>query len=73
MDGGSFVLRYVRPHGRTDVNYQVLSSENLATWPLPALSDLSDGAVTALGEPRKAILPSNAPRKFVRIKVSLLP
>lgn len=73
IEGGSFIYRYTRPQGRSDVTYQVLASVDLASWPLPGPSDVNDGAVEALGEPRKVELSAGSPLKFVRIKVSLLP
>lgn len=73
VEGNSFIYRYNRPHGRSDLTYQILGSGNLSTWPLPGPSDVSDGPVTALGEPRKVTLPVGAPLKFVRLKVELQP
>ena len=73
MEGGSFVYRYSRPQGRTDLTYQVLASTDLASWPMPGPSDVNDGPVEALGEPRKVELPAGSPKKFVRIKISMLP
>jgi hypothetical protein len=70
---GAFVFRYKRPHGRTDLTYQALASEDLASWPEPGPSDVSDGPVTALGEPRKVVLPIETPLRFVRMKIELLP
>jgi hypothetical protein len=73
VEGGSFIYRYTRPPGRSDLGYQILGSADLSTWPLPALSDVNDGPVTALGEPRKVELPAASPLKFVRMKIGLLP
>jgi hypothetical protein len=72
-EGGSFIYRYIRPPGRTDLDYQVLGSADLSSWLLPALSDVNDGPVTALGEPRKVELLVGSPVKFVRMKIGLLP
>jgi hypothetical protein len=73
IEGGSFIFRYTRPHGRSDLTYQPLASSNLATWPMPGPADLSDGPVSALGEPRKVSIPAGAPAGFLKLKVSLLP
>ncbi len=73
IEGASFIFRYTRPHGRSDLSYQVLTSSNLATWPMPGPPDLSDGPVSALGEPRKVSIPVGAPAGFLKLKVSLLP
>lgn len=73
IEDGSFVYRYTRPQGRTDLSYQVLASADLASWPAPGPADLSDGPATALGEPRKVVLPLNSGLRFVKIKVTLAP
>jgi hypothetical protein len=73
FEGGSFIYRYIRPAGRSDLSYQILGSADLYSWPLPALSDVNDGPITALGEPRKVELPAGSPLKFVRMKVELQP
>jgi hypothetical protein len=73
MESRSFIYRYTRPPGRSDLSYEILGSADLASWPLPALSDVNDGPVTALGEPRKVELPAASPLKFVRMKIGLLP
>jgi hypothetical protein len=71
IEGGAFVFRYTRAHGRSDLTYQVLASADLASWPEPGPSVVSDGPVTALGEPRKVELPLNSDLKFVKIKITL--
>jgi hypothetical protein len=73
IESGSFIYRYTRPPGRSDLSYQILGSADLASWPLPALSDANDGPVTTLGEPRKVELPAGSPLRFVRMKIGLLP
>ncbi|MES2659820.1 MAG: metallophosphoesterase family protein [Verrucomicrobiota bacterium] len=73
IEGASFNYRYNRPHGRSDLTYQVLASANLSTWPLPGPADIADGPVTALGEPRRVTLPIGNPLKFVKLKVELQP
>lgn len=73
VEGGAFIYRYTRPPGRSDLSYEILGSADLASWPLPALSDMNDGPVSALGEPRKVELPAGSPLRFVRMKVGLLP
>lgn len=73
IEDGSFVFRYKRPHGRTDLTYQALASADLATWPMPGPSDVNDGTVTALGEPRKVELAASSLLKFVRLKIEMQP
>ncbi len=73
IEGGSFIYRYTKPHGRTDLTYQVLASADLSSWPLPGPSDVSDGPVSALGEPRKVELPVGEALRLVRLQVGLLP
>ena len=73
IESGSFIYRYTRPPGRSDLSYEILGSADLASWPLPALSDANDGPVTTLGEPRKVELPAGSPLRFVRMKIGLLP
>jgi hypothetical protein len=72
-EGSSLVFRYTRPHGRTDVIYKVSGSESLATWSSAGLVDAIDGPVSALGEPRKIVLPAGSTIRFLRLEVSLLP
>ena len=73
IEGGSFIYRYIRPHGRSDLSYQILGSADLSSWPLPALSDVNDGPVSSLGEPRKVELPASSLLRFVRMKIELPP
>jgi hypothetical protein len=73
VEGGAFIYRYTRPPGRSDLSYEILGSADLSSWPLPALSDVNDGPVTTLGEPRKVELPAGSPLRFVRMKIGLLP
>jgi hypothetical protein len=73
IEGNAFIYRYTRPHGRSDLSYHVLGSANLSSWPLPGPSDVSDGPVSALGEPRRVELPVGTSLKFVRLKVELAP
>jgi hypothetical protein len=73
IEEGSFVFRYMRPHGRDDLTYEVLASPDLSSWPVPGPSDASDGPATALGEPRKVELPIGAPMRFMRLEIELSP
>jgi hypothetical protein len=71
IENGFFTFRYTRPHGRSDLTYQALASDNLSSWPVPGPADVSDGPATALGEPRKVQLPLDSPAMFLRLKFSL--
>jgi hypothetical protein len=73
VEAGSFIYSYTRPPGRSDLSYEILGSENLSSWPLPGLSDVNDGPVTALGEPRRVELPAGSALRFVRMKIGLQP
>lgn len=71
IEEGVFVFRYTRPHGRTDLGYQVYCSCDLESWVYQGLSDVSDGPNTHFGEPRRVGLPMDSGIKFARLKIDL--
>lgn len=71
IEDNFFVFRYNRPHGRTDLTYQILGSSDLTSWTSSVIPDSNDGPITAFGEPRKMAIPMESSSKFLRLKIAL--
>lgn len=68
-NGGNLTLTYQKDTAKTDISYQVEASDSLTGW-LP----LSDELISTNGsvETRRAGVPMNAARKFLRLKITPL-
>jgi hypothetical protein len=69
FENGAFVFRFTRPQGRTDLDYGILASSDLIDWSLPSPAEVNDGPASAFGEPRKVIVPSGTPVRFLKLKI----
>lgn len=72
-DNGKLVFRYVRPLGRSDLNYRIEQSYGLDSWQPLVGGDVNDGALTAEGEPRRAEVVLDGTTRFLRLAVTLSP
>jgi hypothetical protein len=72
-EGDTWVYRYVRAAGRSDIDYSVLISNDPTVWQPAGGLDVSDGPATALEEPRRVSLPISQDAGFVRLRVTLTP
>ena len=68
-DGGNLTLTYLKDTTKTDISYQVETSDSLSGW-----GAVSDALVSTNGtiETRKAVVPINGIRKFLRLKITQL-
>jgi hypothetical protein len=68
-DGGNLTLTYLKDTTKTDISYQVETSDSLSGWGV-----VSDALVSTNGtiETRKAVVPINGIRKFLRLKITQL-
>jgi hypothetical protein len=68
-DGGNLTLTYLKDTTKTDISYQVETSDSLSGW-----GAVSDAFVSTNGtiETRKAVVPINGIRKFLRLKITQL-
>jgi hypothetical protein len=68
-DGGNLTLTYQKDTTKTDISYQVETSDSLSGW-----GAVSDALVSTNGtiETRKAVVPINGTRKFLRLKITQL-
>jgi hypothetical protein len=62
-------LTYLKDTTKTDISYQVETSDSLSGW-----GAVSDAFVSTNGtiETRKAVVPINGIRKFLRLKITQL-
>jgi hypothetical protein len=65
-NGGNLTLTYQKDTAKTDISYQVEVSGDLTVW-LPVSDELisTNGTV----ETRRAVVPINGARKFLRLKI----
>ena len=68
-DGGNLTVTYLKDTTKTDISYQVETSDSLSGW-----GAVSDARVSTNGtiETRKAVVPINGIRKFLRLKITQL-
>jgi hypothetical protein len=68
-DGVNLTLTYLRDTSKPDISYQVEVSDSLAGWGM-----VSDELVSTTGtiETRKATLPIDGPKRFLRLKITQL-
>jgi hypothetical protein len=67
--GGNLTLTYLRDTSKPDISYQVEVSDSLAGWGV-----VSDELVSTTGtiETRKATIPVDGPKRFLRLKITQL-
>lgn len=73
VEGNSWIYRYWRAAGRSDLNLESMVSDNLSTWQAAGALDTADGPPALRGEPRRVTLPLTPPAKFLRLKATLPP
>ena len=68
---GKLMVRFVRPPGRSDLNYRLEGAAGLGGWVPVPVADLSDGPATVDGEPRRFEVPLASGFRFLRVAVDL--